>query len=174
MIGIARTAQRGQRHDARARRYALLCLAAMTALSFSFVQDVAADNPWARSRNAWGSKPNAWSSMPNAWGSAPNAWGNSKSPWANSQHAWGGSPSAKEGAGAPSNFGGYMAIPSEAIVALPSMEPRLKKHIDTGAIPDGLQAPQRRTKRAARHRQIGLPERDEFAPRSSQNPQRLE
>ena len=147
------TALRGRRYDARARRYVLLCLAAVTVLSFSFVQDATAENPWARSRNAWGSKPSAWGSTPNAWGSTPNAWGNSKSPWANSQNAWGRTPSSKEGAGAPSNFSGYMAIPSEGIVALPSMEPRLKKHVDTGAIRDGLDVPQRPAKRKARAQQ---------------------
>lgn len=135
------TALRGWRYDVRARRYALLCL--VTTLGFLFVQDAAADNPWARSRNAWGSKPNAWGSTPNAWGSTPNA-------WANSQNAWGRSSSAKEGTGAPSNFSGYMVIPSEGIVALPSMEPRLKKHVDTGAIRDGLDVPKRQAKRKAR------------------------
>lgn len=143
MIGTAITVLRGRRSDARARRCALLCLAAVTALTLSFVQDADADNPWARSRNAWGSTPNAW-------GSTPNAWGNSKTPWANSQNAWGRSPSAKDNTGAPSNFSGYMAIPSEGIVALPSMEPRLKKHVDTGAIRDGLDVPPRPAKRKAR------------------------
>lgn len=131
-------ALRGRRHDARARarRYALLCLAAVALLTMSFMQDAAADNPWARSRNAWGS--------------SPNAWGNSKTPWANSQNAWGRAPSSKDNTGAPSNFSGYMAIPSEAIVPLPSMEPRLKKHVDTGAIRDGLDVPPRPAKRKAR------------------------
>lgn len=120
----------------RARRHALLCLAAAALLIVSFVQDAAADNPWARSRNAWGS--------------TPNAWGNAKTPYANSQNAWGRSPSSKDNNGTPSNFSGYMAIPSEAIVALPSMEPRLKKHVDTGVIRDGLDVPQRPVKRKAR------------------------
>lgn len=128
------TALRGRRHNARARR-CVFCIAAAL-LIVSFVQNAEADNPWARSRNAWGS--------------SPNAWGNSKTPWANSQNAWGRAPSAKDNTGAPSNFSGYMAIPSEAIVPLPSMEPRLKKHVDTGAIRDGLDVPPRPAKRKAR------------------------
>jgi hypothetical protein len=145
LIGTAMTALRSRRHNARARRCAL-CIAAAALLILSFVQNAAADNPWARSRNAWGSKPNAW-------GSTPNAWGNSKTPYANSQNAWGRSSSSKDNTGTPSNFSGYMAIPSEAIVALPSMEPRLKKHVDTGAIRDGLDVPPRPAKRKARAQQ---------------------
>lgn len=147
MKGTATKTLRGQRREPLAWRRALLCMAAVAALSLSAVERGFAENPWAKSRNAWGS--------------SPNAWGNSKTPWANSRNSWGRSPSPKAGNGAANNFGGYMAIPSEGISALPSMEPRDGKYIDTGAIPDGLQAPRRPAKRTARRRPSGVPASNE-------------
>jgi hypothetical protein len=158
----ARKTLRGRHHAPLAWRRALLCIAAGAALSLSVVERSFAENPWARSRNAWGS--------------SPNAWGNSKTPWANSQDSWSRSPSPKPKNRVPSNYGGYVAVPPEGIVALPSMEPRDGKYIDRGAIPDGLEILRRPPKRPARHLRSNAPAgtgRPQLAPRHSRKPQTL-
>ncbi|MDO8877356.1 MAG: hypothetical protein Q8M24_20390 [Pseudolabrys sp.] len=153
--GTAKKTLRRRRRAPRAWRRALLCIAAVVALSLSVVERGFAENPWAKSRNIWGSSPNAWG---------------------NSQNTWGRSPSPKAGNGAPSNFGGYVAVPSEGIVALPSIEPRGGKYIDGGAIPDGLQASRHPPKRTARYLLSDAPAgngRRQFAPRHSRKPPSL-
>ena len=160
------TPSRGQRRDLRSCRRALLCVVAIAALTLSAMESGWAENPWAKSGNAWGSSHNAWGSTNNPWANSNNAWGDAKNAWANSSNAWGRSPSPKAGngwpnagSGEPSNYGGYVAIPSEAIVGLPSMQPRGVDYIDTGAIPDGLTP--RPAKRVARHRSSGAPSANE-------------
>lgn len=137
-------------HAARAaRRFrgGLICLVSATALSLLASSSGFAENPWAKSGNAWGSKPNAWGSTPNAWGSTPNAWGSNP-------NAWGRGPGYQEAT--PSKNSGFVVVPSGAIVGNPAMVPRGGEYIDTGAIPDGLQIPQRAARRT-RHAQSGAP-----------------
>ena len=110
----------------------------------------------------------------NPWAKSQNAWGNTKTPWANSQDSWSRSPSPKPKTRVPSNYGGYVAVPPEGIVALPSMEPRGGKYIDRGGIPDGLETVRRPPKRTARHLRRDAPAgtgRPEPAPRQNRKPQ---
>ena len=81
----------------------------------------------------------------NRWANSQNSWGNSKTPYANSQNSWGRTPSPKPGV--PSNYSGYLTIPSAPIVENPNMTPR---YVNSGDIPDGLRSPQRPVKRKAR------------------------
>jgi len=70
---------------------------------------------------------------------AENRWGNARNPWANSQNSWGRTPSPKPGK--PSNYSGYLTVPSGPIVDNPAMN---------NTIPDGLRPGQAPTKRKVR------------------------
>lgn len=137
MIAAAIKTQRGQRLAPHARRYFVFCLAAAAVLSLSTAKISFAENPWASSKNVWGA--------------SHNAWGNSQNPWTNSRNSWGRAASPKAGTGKPSNYGGYVAVPSDVVVTIPSMVPRCGQYTDKGAIPDGLKAPHRLPKRHHAH-----------------------
>ena len=130
-------------------RAIMVRFAAALALSLCAAQTAVAENRWGNSQNAWGNAKNPWAN-------SKNAWGNAKNPWADSQNAWGRAPSSITGNGGsdasvndgkPSNYGGFVTVPSGPIVQNPNMTPRV---VNSGDIPDGLRSPQRPTKRKVR------------------------
>ncbi len=139
----------------KARRAVALGFAAAMALSLCAAQ-AAAQNRWGNSQNAWGNAKNPWANSKNPWANSKNAWGNAKNPWADSQNSWGRAPSPVTGNGGadasvndgkPSNYGGFLTVPSGPIVQNPNMTPR---YVNSGDIPDGLRSPQRPVKRKVR------------------------
>ncbi len=142
-------------------RSATLRIAVALALSLCVAQQAVAENRWANSRNAWGNARNPWAN-------SKNAWGNAKNPWADSQNSWGrapspitgnGGPDASVNDGKPSNYGGFLTVPSGPIVQNPNMTPR---YINSGDIPDGLRSPQpiKRKARTAKTMPIPKPKPD--------------
>ena len=138
-----------ERAVATQRPTVMLRLVLAMALSLCAAQAAVAENRWGNSQNAWGNAKNPWAN-------SKNAWGNAKNPWADSQNSWGRAPSpitGNSGSDAsvndrkPSNYGGFVTVPSGPIVQNPNMTPR---YVNSGDIPDGLRSPQRPIKRKVR------------------------